>query len=114
MAFAGTFQFVAGDEGGLNRFLLDHYVEHQLFYKTLLGQSPPKTTTNLPIQRLVSWPEWLAAHQAMSQSVWTALGGGASTDFSRLDWKDPNALQDWLNVHALWHQSVRESLGLTP
>lgn len=110
MAFSAVFQFVPGDEGGMNRFLLEHYVEHQQFYKTLLATGV--RTVNYPIQRLESWDDWLGAHQEMSQSVWSGLGGGQSTDFSRLKYTDPNAIQDWLQFHADWHATVRQSLGL--
>lgn len=112
MAFSAVFQFAPGDEKGLQRFLLEHYLEHQQFYKTLLGQSPSIPTANYPIQRLESWESWLGAHQEMSQSVWSALGGGQSTDFSRLKYDSAEAVQDWLNYHAQWHEVVRESLGL--
>lgn len=110
MALTSTFQWLPGDDAGLNRFLLDHYVEHQQFYKTLLGVGV--RTVNYPIQRLESWPDWLAAHQKMSQSVWTGLGGGQSTDFGRVKHEDPGAMQDWMQVHSLWHKVVRDSLGI--
>lgn len=112
MAFSAVFQWVPGDEGGLNRFLLEHYVEHQTFYKTLLGQTPSVRTVNYPIQRISSWPDWLAAHQNMSQSVWTGIGGGQSTDFGTLKYEDAGALQDWQELHARWHSQVRDALGL--
>ena len=96
----------------MNRFLLEHYVEHQQFYKTLLAQTPSVVTVNLPIQRMEDPQDWLAAHQEVSQSVWSGLGGGQSTDFGRLDWKDPNKVQDWLQIHSDWHRSVRNALGL--
>lgn len=112
MSFSAVFQFRVGDEGGKNRFLLEHYVEHEQFYKALLGQTPSVRTVNYPIQRMDSEKDWLAAHQKMSQSVWTGIGGGQSTDFESLDWKNPAQVQDWFNLHALWHKSVRDSLGL--
>lgn len=112
MAFSAVFQWLPGDAGGLNRFLLEHYVEHQQFYSVLAQSSPAIVTTNLPIQRLEAWPQWLAAHQEMTQSVWTALGGGQTVDFGRLDYEDPEALQDWMQSHADWHAVVRQALQL--
>lgn len=94
----------------MNRFLLEHYVEHQMFYKLLLEQGV--TTVNYPIQSMHDWETWLGAHQEMSQSVWSGLGGGQSTDFSRLKYDDPGALQDWLQFHAGWHATVRETFGI--
>lgn len=112
MAFSAVFQFIPGDKEGMNRFLLEHYVEHEMFYKTLLEQSPSVVTANLPIQRLESWETWLGAHQQMTQSVWSGLGGGQSQDFSRLKYEDPFAMQDWMNLHAAWHAEVRAALNL--
>lgn len=112
MTFSVTFQFVPGDEAAMSRFLLDHYLEHQQFYLALLTQSVSISTVNYPIQRLDNWPDWLAAHQKMSQSVWSGIGGGQSTDFGRLKYDDPGALQDWLQIHAGWHAVVRDALGL--
>lgn len=104
--------FLPGDEAGLGRWLLEHYVEHQNFYRALLEATPPVETTNLPIQRIDNIEAWLAAHQRMSQSVWTGIGGGQSTDFERVDWDNKGQLQDWLQTHALWHSQVRDSLNL--
>lgn len=112
MAFSAVFQWLPSDEGGLNRFLLEHYVEHQQFYKTLLDQATPVKTVNYPIQKMNSWPDWLWAHQAMSQSVWSGLGGGQSADFGSVRYNDTVAMQDWMQQHAAWHAVVRQSLGL--
>lgn len=112
MAFSALFQFAPGDMQGMQRWLLEHYLEHMQFYRTLLGQTPSVKTVSYPIQRMEDPRDWLAAHQKMSQSVWTGTGGGQSTDFGTLDWEDTNQVQDWLNVHQLWHKTVRGSLGL--
>lgn len=112
MASFPTFQFVPGDGAGMNRFLLDHYARHRLYIDALLEQTPPFRPVDLPIQRLEEWPGWLAAHQQMSQSVWTGLGGGQCTDFGSLKWEDPNALQDWFLYHKNWHAVVDDALGL--
>lgn len=112
MSFSAVFQWLPGDEAGFQRFLMEHYLEHRLFIDTLLAQSPPIQTLEYPIQNMFSPDEWLSSHQEMSQSVWSALGGGQSTDFARLDWNDKVAVQDWQLLHAAWHQSVRDSLNL--
>lgn len=110
MAFADVWQFMVGDEPGKNRWLLEHYLEHQQFYKGLLDISV--VTVNYPLQHMDNPQDWLGAHQEVSQSVWSGLGGGQSTDFSTLDWKSPAAVQDWMNLHQLWHKTVRDALGL--
>lgn len=112
MAFSSTFQFIPGDEAGKNRWLLDHYLEHMQFYRTLLGQTPSVVTVNYPLQRMEEPRAWLDAHQKMSQSVWSGIGGGQSADFGDVDWENPQKVQDWMNIHGLWHQQVREALGL--
>lgn len=112
MAFSALFQFIPGDDAGMNAWLLEHHIEHQALYKALMGQTPTVITTNLPLQRIDAPDVWLAAHQAMSQSVWSGLGGGQSENFAKLDWKKPTEVQDWLYSHYLWHRNVREQLGL--
>lgn len=112
MAFSAVFQFRPDDEAGKNRFLLEHYIEHRQFINTLLGATPPFVPVDLPIQRMESIKDWLAAHQEMSQSVWTGLGGGQTTDFGTVNWDSDSQRQDWFNLHQLWHQTVRSSLGL--
>lgn len=117
MSFSATFQFVPGDEGGLNRFLLDHYLSHRAYVDALLAQTPSFAAVDLPIQRLTNWPDWLAAHQMMSQSAWTGAGGGQSTDFGSLKLgpdgqPDPGALQDWFIYHKLWHDDLNATLGI--
>lgn len=112
MTFSAVFQFAPGDAKGMQAWLLEHYLEHMEFYRTLLAETPSIVTVNLPIQRMEEPEGWLAAHQQMSQSVWSGIGGGQSTDFGDLDWQDQQKVQDWMNEHALWHKAVRESLGL--
>ena len=112
MSFSAVWQFYPKDYGGLNRFLLEHYVEHRRFCDALLGQTPSFAAVDLPIQRMDDPKKWLAAHQQMSQSVWTGIGGGQSTDFGTLDWESPTQVEDWQNTHQLWHKTVRDSLGL--
>ena len=96
----------------MNRWLLEHYLEHMQFYRTLLEQTPSVTTINYPIQRMEDPKAWLGAHNKMSQSVWSGIGGGQSTDFGDLDWADPTKVQDWMEIHSQWHKQVRDSLGL--
>lgn len=112
MAFSSVWQFVVGDEAGKGRWLLEHYLEHQQFYRALLAQSPSFASVNYPLQRMEDPTKWLGAHQEESQSVWTGIGGGQSTDFGTLNWSSPTEVQDWMNLHQLWHAQVRTSLGL--
>ena len=112
MTFSVVYQWVPGDTIGLQRFLIEHYLEHRLFTSTLLGQTPPVKTVEYPLQTMDSPREWLAAHQQVSQSVWTGIGGGESTDFETVNWDDPIQVADWQQLHAAWHESVRSSLNL--
>ena len=112
MTFSAVSQWLPGDELGLQRFLIEHYLEHRLFTATLLSESPPVQTVEYPIQTMFDPRDWLSEHQQMSQSVWTGIGGGQCTDFESLDWNDAAQVQDWQLLHAAWHQSVRDSLNL--
>jgi hypothetical protein len=112
MAFSPVSVFIPGDPFGQDKWLLEHYIEHQLFYTTLLGQATSVVTISMPIQRMRDPVAWLDTHNKVSQSVWTGIGGGQSLDLGSVDWNDSRELQDWLEYHAAWHQSVRDSLGL--
>lgn len=112
MAFADVWQFAPGDESGKGRWLLEHYLEHQQFTAALATQTVTLSFISYPIQRMEDPQEWLAAHQELSQNQWSAAGGGQSTDFRTLDWNDSQAVQDWMNLHQLWHASLRSTLNL--
>ena len=112
MAFSAVFQFALGDEAGKGRWLLEHYLEHNQFTQALATQTITITSVSYPIQRMQDPERWLEAHQQISQNQWSAAGGGQSTDFGTLDWSDSDAVQDWMNLHALWHKSMRDTLGL--
>lgn len=96
----------------MQRWLLEHYMEHMEFYRALLGHTPSVVSVNYPIERMEQPQDWLAAHQKMSQSVWSGLGGGQSSDFGELDWDDPLQVQDWMYEHHQWHRNVAATLGL--
>lgn len=113
MTFSTTFQFFYGDDAGRQKWLLDHYLEHKLFYTTLLSNTV--ITTILPIQKMEnpqSPADWLNAHQRVSQSVWTGIGGGQMIDLERVDWSNASMLQSWLERHGRWHAEVRNVLSL--
>lgn len=110
MAFSALFQFSPKDEAGKGRWLLEHYLEHMQFYRALLAQGV--ITVNYPLERMDNDRDWLAAHNEESQSVWSGIGGGQSTDFGSVNWDDQNAADDWHNLHQLWHKQVRDALGL--
>lgn len=112
MAFSAVFQYRLDDPAGKGRFLIEHAIEHQQFTEALAGQTPPFIAVSYPIQRMEDPERWLDVHQKMSQSVWTGLGGGASTDFGTLDWQSPSQVEDWFRLHLLWHQQVRGALGI--
>lgn len=109
-AFSAIFQYVPGDPAGEQVWLLAHYLEHQQFADKLLESTI--TTTILPIQQVDDRRDWLAAHMRMSQSVWTGIGGNQSVDLERVDWENKGQLQNWFEIHAAWHQNVRDALGL--
>lgn len=110
MAFSSLTQYFPGDEDGKQRWLLEHYLEHQQMYLALMALG--FVSINLPIQHMEDPPSWLAAHALVSQSVWTGIGGGQSVDLERVDWDKSDELLDWFNIHASWHFQARQSLGL--
>lgn len=112
MAFQAVAQWEPGDMMGLQRFLFEHFLEHRLFTDYFLGQPTPIKTLEYPLQTMGNPKQWLADHQKVSQSVWSAAGGGETFDLERLNWENPQQVRDWQAYHAAWHKSLRESLGL--
>jgi hypothetical protein len=110
MAFSTITQYLPGDEQGKQRWLLEHYLEHKQIGQALmaLGFVP----VDLPLQHMETPPFWLAAHQLVSQSQWTGIGGGQSVDLERVDWEKSDQLLDWFNIHTSWHYQARQALGL--
>jgi len=114
MAFSAVSNFVVGDEAGKQRWLLEHYAEHQIFNGAI------QTTTisisagisEYPIQRMEDQEVWLLTHQRMHQALWSALGAGIGADLATLDWKKESQVYDWLNLHAQIHADIRGALGL--
>ena len=112
MAFSALNMFAKGDEQGKNRWLLEHYLEHRAFADALLKQTPPFAPTDLPIQTMENPRIWLDAHQQVSQSQWTGIGGGQSTDLASVNWDDWDQVLDWFQFHSDWHYQMRTALGL--
>ena len=112
MSFSTLYKFAIGDDKGRERWLLEHFLEHMNFYRTLLGQTPSFKSVLYPIQRMEDPKEWLRVHNRMSQSVWTGAGGGQSIDLETLDWNSPTQVQDWFQLHRDWHYNVRTTLNL--
>lgn len=110
MAFSALTQYLPGDEEGKQRWLLEHYLEHQEMYRALLAQN--YASVNLPIQHMEEPKAWLAAHQLVSQSQWTGIGGGQSVNLEDVNWDKSDELLDWFNIHTSWHYQARQALGL--
>jgi len=110
MAFSAVSQFVYGDDLGFNNWLLAHYLEHVEFIDTLQDNS--FTVLAYPIQSMEDPDQWLQTHHRMHQAIWTAIGGGTSTNLAAVDWKKDDQVQDWLEIHARIHQQIRDSLGI--
>ena len=112
LTFQAVSQWKPGDDAGLQRFLLEHYLEHRLFTDYFLGLPVPIKTLEYPLQTMVNPQQWLADHQMVSQSQWSAAGCGESVDLERVNWGEPRQVQDWQIYHAAWHASLRDSLNL--
>ena len=142
MAFSAVAKWRVGDERGLQRYLLEHYLDHMNMANCL--QVRGYQSTVFPIQRMEDARAWLAAHQRMSQSVWTQLGaafrwitsigttfpfttaeggifvwdagtaadGAQSIDLEHVDWENESDVNNWQLIHANWHRQVNGALGL--
>lgn len=113
MSFSVIASHLPQDEAGWGAWLLEHAREHRIFTDTLLGQTPPVTSMEFPIETIGDEIEpWLKAHQEMSQSTWRGIGGGQSFNLAEVDWNDEEQLREWLLNHDRWHYAVRQALGL--
>lgn len=110
MSFDAVSIFAIGDEAGEQNWATEHYYEHLNFNGALytLGYS----ITNYPIQVLRKDQVWLDVHQSWHQAIATAIAAGTAADMSTLDWKKPDQVEDWLQLHASVHDGIRTTLGL--
>lgn len=112
MSFSAVSIWVPGDDDGLQVFLFEHYLEHRILTEYFLGLPTPIKTLEYPLQTMTTPKQWLADHQKVSQSQWTAAGGGENIDLESVNWDNPQQVQDWQLYHAAWHESMRTSLNL--
>ena len=110
MTFSAITNFVVGDDPGMARWLLEHYFEHLNLNQAVqaLGYNLP----DYPLQQIGEQRAWLAGHQQIHQAIWTAIGGSNAADLSELDWENDSMVQNWLELHAAIHESVRKTLGI--
>lgn len=110
MTFAAIDHWALGDEPGFNRWLIEHYMEHLQFQEGVqaLGYVLP----SYPIQRMDDPVTWLDVHHKTHQAIWTAIGGGVSSDLATVDWANESQVYNWMDLHAQVHGDVRTSLGI--
>ena len=114
MAFSAIPSFVVHDDPGMQRWLLEHYVEHQNFNDALATTTVSITAaiTDYPIQKMNDKQVWLVVHQRWHQAIWSALGAGIGADLASLDWNKADQVYSWLELHAQVHGDIRSALGL--
>lgn len=56
---------------------------------------------------------WAANHQALHNDLDSVLGMDGGPDLSSVEWKDPEQLKVWVQLHAPRHQLYAQVLGLT-
>src|SRR5215470_6365398 len=100
--------FVAyGDNAGLGLWEIEHYRQH-LRYKVVLAQrTPPVIIQDYPIMRPVgSTPSelrsWLTFHEKLHETL-RPFAHVSGPNYADVDFRDPQAFDDWLNVHKTEH-----------
>ena len=109
--------FVAyNDAAGLGLWEIEHYRQHLRYKDVLAARSPPQIIQDFPIMRLVgSSPgelkSWLAMHEKLHETL-RPLANVSGPNYADVDFSDPQAFDDWLNVHKTEHDLLDTAFGL--
>lgn len=101
-----------GDKEGLQRFLFENSLQHQLFRDTFFDQGIAVPAYPLYEADPDNLDDWLQAHQVEHQFFAAQLG--LSNPFNMLDanFGKQDDFYDWLGQHLTIHEQIAAALGL--
>lgn len=102
-----------GDNIGLQVFLLENALQHQLFKNTFNAKNLKVPGYNLFDVQVENIDDWMLPHQAEHQAFSEYLGLANPINLLDMNWNDESQFYDWISDHYYVHAAVAASLGLT-
>ena len=101
-----------GDKEGLQRFLFENSIQHQLFRDTFFDQGLQVPAYPLYEADPDNLDDWLQAHQVEHQFFAAQLGLSNPFNMLDADFGKQDDFYDWLGQHLTIHEQIAEALGL--
>ena len=102
-----------GDIEGLELFLFENSLQHQLFRDTFFDQGLRPPAFPLYEADPNNLDDWLLAHQVEHQFFASELGLSNPFNMLDADWNKEDDFYTWLSQHVLAHEQIANVLGLT-
>lgn len=100
-----------GDEEGLQVFLFENSLQHQLFKNTFVMQGLKTPSYNLFDLQIENIDDWMLPHQDEHQFFSSALGLQNPINLLDMNWNDEGQFYDWVADHYFIHASIAAALG---
>lgn len=101
-----------GDTEGLQTFLLENAMQHQLFKRTLSAQNMKVPSFNLFDVQVENIDDWLLPHQDEHQVFASYLGLSNPINLLDMNWNNEDQFYDWVSDHYQIHASIATALGV--
>ena len=101
-----------GDTEGLQVFLLENALQHNLFKTTLSAQNKLTPSFNLFDIQIENIDDWLLPHQDEHQVFASYLNLSNPINLLDMNWNSEDQFYDWLSDHYYIHVNIAKSLGL--
>lgn len=102
-----------GDTEGLQEFLFENSIQHQLFRQTLFAENIAAPAYPLADADPNNLDDWLLAHQVEHQFYAAQLGLSNPFNMLDADFSKEDDFYEWLAQHVFAHEQIAVVLGLT-
>jgi hypothetical protein len=100
-----------GDTQGLQVFMLENALQHQLFKTTFSQKNILTPSYNLLDLEISNIDDWMLPHQTEHQFFAVNLGLSNPMNLLDMNWNDESQFYDWMEDHYSIHESIVKALG---
>lgn len=102
-----------GDKDGLQEFLWENAIQHQLFYNILADQNILIPQYPLADADTSNLDDWLFVHNQEHERLANTLNLDNPFQLLDSDWNVEEDFYDWIGVHQTIHQQIAAALGIS-
>jgi hypothetical protein len=102
-----------GDTEGLQLFLFENALQHNLFKSTFSQKNIITPSYNLFDVQVENIDDWMLPHQDEHQFFAQALGLQNPINLLDMNWNNEEQFYDWVADHYFIHTAIANSLGLS-